>query len=53
LSYSIEFLSDNHNRDAFDNSAVAFYERFGFRQLKDNPRHLYVTKQEISKALNL
>ena len=39
--------------DALDTSAAAFYERFGFRPLKDKPNHLYVTRQEITKALNL
>ncbi|MCL2011047.1 MAG: GNAT family N-acetyltransferase [Synergistaceae bacterium] len=39
--------------EALDASAAAFYERFGFRRLKDNPRHLYITRQEITKGLNL
>jgi len=39
--------------DALDASAAAFYERFGFRPLKDNPNHLYITRQEIVKVVNL
>jgi len=39
--------------DALDASAATFYGRFGFRQLKDNPNHLYITRQEIIKAANL
>ena len=35
---------------ALDYSAAAFYERFGFRPLKDNPNHLYITRQEIIKS---
>ena len=38
--------------DALDDSAAAFYRRFGFRSLKDNPNHLYITRQEIVKAVN-
>ena len=39
--------------DALDASAAAFYGRFGFRSLKDNPNHLYITRQEVIKAVNL
>ena len=39
--------------DALDDSAAAFYEHFGFRSLKDSPNHLYITKQEIIKAVSL
>ena len=38
--------------DALDASAAAFYGRFGFRPLKDNPNHLYITRQEIIKVVN-
>ncbi len=38
--------------DALDASAVAFYERFGFRPLKDNPNHLYITRQEIMQSIS-
>jgi GNAT superfamily N-acetyltransferase len=34
--------------DAVDESARAFYEHFGFRPLKDDPKHLYITHQEIA-----
>lgn len=36
--------------DALDASAVRFYEHFGFKRLKDDPRHLYlpmVTAREL------
>jgi len=39
--------------DALDGSAAAFYGRFGLRPLKDDPNHLYITRQEIIKAVNL
>ena len=39
--------------DALDDSAAAFYGHFGFRSLKDNPNHLYITRQEIIKAAGL
>ena len=39
--------------DALDASAAAFYGRFGFRPLKDNPNHLYITRQEVIKAVIL
>ena len=38
--------------DALDATAAAFYERFGFRPLKDNNNHLFITRQEIIKAFN-
>ena len=38
--------------DALDASAAAFYKRFGLRPLKDNPNHLYITRQEIIKVVN-
>ena len=37
--------------DALDASAASFYGRFGFRPLKDNPHHLYITRQEIIKVV--
>ena len=39
--------------DALDDSAAAFYGHFGFRPLKDNPNHLYITRQEIINVVNL
>ena len=39
--------------DAISDSAAAFYERFGFRPLKDDPNHLYITRHEITKAVGL
>jgi predicted GNAT family N-acyltransferase len=37
--------------DAKDDAARSFYERFGFKRLKDNPLHLYITRQAIVKAM--
>ena len=39
--------------EAMDASAAAFYEHFGFRSLKSSPNHLYITRQEIIKVINL
>ena len=38
--------------DALDASAAAFYEHLGFRPLKDNPNHLYISRQEIITVVN-
>ena len=37
--------------DAKDESARSFYEQFGFKRLKDNPLHLYITRQTIVKTM--
>jgi predicted GNAT family N-acyltransferase len=37
--------------DAKDDSARSFYEHFGFKRLKDNPLHLYITHQVIIKTM--
>lgn len=37
--------------NALDNSAVAFYLKYGFAPLLDNPRHLYLPLATIKKAL--
>ena len=39
--------------EALDASAAAFYGHFGFRLLKDNPNHLYITRQEIVKVVSI
>jgi GNAT superfamily N-acetyltransferase len=38
--------------DAKDDTARSFYEHFGFKRLKDNPLHLYITRQTIVKAMH-
>jgi ribosomal protein S18 acetylase RimI-like enzyme len=38
--------------DAIDASAVAFYGHFGFKPLKDNPNHLYITHREIIQLMS-
>jgi GNAT superfamily N-acetyltransferase len=35
--------------DAFDDQAGEFYLKFGFRPLKDDPRHLFLPMHEIRK----
>jgi GNAT superfamily N-acetyltransferase len=37
--------------DALDDSAVAFYVKYGFTPLLDNPRHLYLPLATIEKVL--
>lgn len=37
--------------DALDDSAVAFYAKYGFSALLDAPRHLYLPMATIAKAL--
>jgi GNAT superfamily N-acetyltransferase len=37
--------------DAKDDAACSFYEHFGFKCLKDNPLHLYITRRTIVKAM--
>lgn len=37
--------------DALDESAVAFYVRYGFVPLLDNPKHLYLPLSTIEKIL--
>ena len=37
--------------DAIDDSAVAFYVKYGFAALLDNPRHLYLPLATIEKLL--
>ena len=49
-------LSDNLGTfavevDALDHSAVAFYVKYGFAPLLDNPRHLYLPMATIEKVL--
>lgn len=36
---------------ALDDPAIAFYVRYGFRPLLDNPKHLYLPLATIEKAL--
>lgn len=50
-------LSDNLGThavevDALDDSAVAFYVKYGFTPLLDNPKHLYLPLATIEKVLN-
>jgi GNAT superfamily N-acetyltransferase len=49
-------LSDNLGAhavevDALDDSAIAFYVKYGFSPLLDNPRHLYLPLATIDRAL--
>lgn len=49
-------LSDNFGAhavevDALDDSAIAFYVKYGFAPLLDNPRHLYLPMATIDKVL--
>jgi len=49
-------LSDNLGThavevDALDDSAVAFYIKYGFTPLLDNPRHLYLPLATVQKVL--
>jgi GNAT superfamily N-acetyltransferase len=37
--------------DAKDEAARSFYEHFGFKRLKDNSLHLYITRQAIVKTM--
>jgi GNAT superfamily N-acetyltransferase len=37
--------------DALDDSAVAFYAKYGFAPLLDNPKHLYLPIATIEKVL--
>jgi hypothetical protein len=37
--------------DAKDDAAAAYYERFGFTALPDNPRQLFLPLQTIRRAL--
>jgi len=37
--------------DAIDDSAAAFYRKYGFVQLVDNPLHLYLPMTIIEKVL--
>ncbi len=37
--------------DAIDDSAVAFYVKYGFSPLIDNPKHLYLPMATIEKVL--
>ncbi len=37
--------------DAIDDSAVAFYVKYGFLPLLDNPKHLYLPMATIEKVL--
>ena len=37
--------------DALDDSAVAFYVKYGFAPLFDNPKHLYLPSATIEKVL--
>jgi GNAT superfamily N-acetyltransferase len=38
--------------DAIDDSAAAFYQRYGFTPLLDDPRHLYLSMKDV-EALGL
>ena len=38
--------------DAKDDAARSFYEYFGFCGLKDDPNHLYITRQAIVKTMS-
>ena len=49
-------LSDNLRThavevDALDDSAIAFYRKYGFSPLLDNPKHLYLPLVTIGKVL--
>jgi len=35
--------------DARDESAKRFYVKYGFRELKDDTRHLYIPMHEVRK----
>lgn len=37
--------------DALDDSAIAFYVKYGFSPLLDNPRHLYLPMTTIDRVL--
>jgi len=37
--------------DALDDSAIAFYVKYGFAPLLDNPKHLYLPLATIEKVL--
>jgi predicted GNAT family N-acyltransferase len=51
LSLSSPFAWALFLTDAKDDAARSFYEHFGFKRLRDNPLHLYITRQAIVKTM--
>ena len=39
--------------DAKDDRAIAFYQRFGFESLPDNPNHLYLLMKDLRASIGL
>ena len=38
--------------DAKDDTAIAFYQKFGFEKLLDNDKHLFIMRKELEKFIN-